>query len=80
MLKNMSLEEFEKWKIDWGNKIPQCNRFVCCHEMDSCAIKVFCNQGSIYDTYIKDKHPRECVGVGCADCLLKYECEEIKTR
>ena len=78
MKRGITKEQFEIWKKFWFERIPKCKDFVCCHEMTSCAINFLCGCGSIYETYSKQKHPRECTTVGCADCMLKYECEKLK--
>jgi hypothetical protein len=78
MKKGMTESEFKEWKIDWYEKVPKCDKFVCCHELMSCGIKIFCGDCSIYSTYSKDKKPEECTTVGCDDCMVKYECENYK--
>lgn len=76
MHKGMIEEEFKDWKKDWYNSVPKCENFVCCHELMSCGIKIFCGDCSIYGTYIKDRDPIECTTVGCNDCLTKYSCKD----
>lgn len=76
MKKGMTKKEFETWKKDWNIRIPGCKKFVCIHEFDSCAIDFLCSQGSLYETYIKQKCPKECTEVKCIDCFLFYECKE----
>jgi len=73
---NMSRKEFQQWKNNWEKNIPKCHDFICIHELDSCCIKYFCSQGSIYETYIHELSPVECTNVGCGDCILRYECEK----
>ncbi len=74
----MTKKEFKVWKTEWKYRIPKCKNFICCHEMTSCAIDYLCSEGSIWETYSRQKHPMECTGVGCADCMSKYTCKEIK--
>ena len=50
MQKGMTEEEFKNWKKDWYKRVPKCENFVCCHELMSCGIKIFCGDCSIYDT------------------------------
>lgn len=76
----MTISEFEEWKKDWYERVPKCNKFVCCHELMSCGIKIFCGDCSIYGTYKRDKEPRECTTVSCDDCMLKYECSDYKRK
>ena len=78
MKKGMTEDQFKEWKKDWYKRVPGCENFVCCHELMSCGIKIFCGDCSIYDTYIRDKHPRECTMVGCDDCFMKYECKDYE--
>ena len=72
----MTESEFEEWKKDWYTRIPGCEDFVCCHELMSCGIRIFCGDCSIYDTYKKEKNAVECITVGCDDCVSKYECKD----
>ena len=76
----MTISEFEEWKKDWYERVPKCNKFVCCHELMSCGIKIFCGDCSIYSTYSIDKEPQECTTVGCDDCMIKYICDNYKSR
>ena len=78
MKKGMTEEEFKDWKKDWYKRVPGCENFVCCHELMSCGIKIFCGDCSIYDTYTRDSNPRECDIVGCDDCFIKYECKDYE--
>lgn len=78
MKSGMTISEFEEWKKDWYEKVPKCKNFVCCHELMSCGIKIFCGDCSIYNTYIRDKCPKECTTVGCDDCIMKYECKDYQ--
>jgi len=78
MNRGMTELEFKEWKDDWYKRVPKCKDFICCHELMSCGIKIFCGDCSIYGTYIMDKDPRECATVGCNDCIMKYECKDYK--
>lgn len=79
MKKGMTEEEFKEWKEDWYNRIVRCRNFICCHELMSCGIKIFCGDCSIYSTYSNDDSPMECITVGCDDCMLKYDCKDYNT-
>ena len=74
----MSEKEFYAWKKDWFRRIPNCEKFNCCHEIMTCAITPLCGCGSIYETYKKQSMPRECDTVSCDDCFEKYECNKNK--
>ncbi len=74
----MSKEEFEDWKREWNLKVPKCSDFSCVHELSSCAIELLCSQGSIWNTYSKQKHPQECTTVSCIDCFHRYSCCKIE--
>ncbi len=78
MKKGMTEGEFKEWKKDWYNRIVRCENFVCCHELMSCGIKIFCGDCSIYCTYMRDDDPMECTTVGCNDCINKYECRDYE--
>jgi hypothetical protein len=78
MKTGMTESEFKEWKADWYKKVPKCDKFVCCHELMSCGIQLFCGDCSIHSTYARDKNPQECTRVGCDDCMLKYECKDYK--
>ena len=78
MKKGMTEEEFKEWKKDWYKRVPKCENFVCCHELMSCGIKIFCGDCSIHGVYAMDKNPMECDTVGCDDCFIKYECKDYE--
>ncbi len=71
----MNKKQFEDWKREWNLRIPECSDFSCVHECSSCAIDVLCSQGSIWNTYSKQKHPQECLNVSCADCVNRWDCK-----
>lgn len=74
----MTESEFKEWKEHWYRKVPKCDKFVCCHELMSCGIKIFCGDCSIYDTYSRDEKPVECTTVGCDDCMIKHDCKNYQ--
>ncbi len=74
----MTRAEFESWKKEWFERVAGCKEFACVHELSSCAIKPLCGCGSIYETYIKQETPIECLEVTCKDCFLKHECKKTK--
>lgn len=78
MKQGMTESEFKEWKKDWYKRVPKCDKFVCCHELMSCGIRIFCGDCSIHSTYERDKDPQECTIVGCDDCMLKYECKNYQ--
>ena len=73
----LNKEEFENWKEEWNLRIPKCKDFICCHELDSCAIDRLCSQGSIYETYKQQSIPTECTNVDCMDCIKHYDCYKV---
>ncbi len=73
----MNKKDFEEWKKNWFLEVPGCKDFACCHELDTCAIKILCGCGSIYQTYKTQECPIECLEVGCMDCFFVHECKKI---
>lgn len=78
MKAGMTQKQFEEWKTDWFDRIPECRDFYCIHELTSCCVDWLCPCGSIYSRYSSQKEPRECEDVGCIDCVLRYECKKRK--
>ncbi len=79
IIPGMTESEFNEWKKDWYQRIPKCEEFLCCHELMSCGIKILCGDCSIYETYRKASNLKECITVGCNDCMLKYKCNDYKS-
>ena len=72
---NLTKEEFSQWKEEWNLRIPKCKDFICCHELNSCAVDRLCSQGSMYETYKRQTSPVECDDVTCGDCMRREDCD-----
>ena len=79
MKKWMTKGEFLDWKKKWFDKVPGCKDFACCHELMTCAVKPLCGF-SIYESYINQEIPLECLEVSCKDCFLIHECKKTKSK